>query len=89
MLLSSDRLLLTMLKITWLALASAWGTIVIWRDRGHKDFLEGFTTAEQITLSEDNTWGFGQVVPLLLLILPLVSFFEAIYGKFLLILAYR
>ena len=79
--LSFDRLWLITLKITWLGLASAWGTIVIWRDRGHKDLLEGFTIAEQMTLSEDNTWGFGQVVPLLLLILPLVSFFEAIYGK--------
>lgn len=69
-----------MLKITWLALASAWETIVVWRDPGHKDFLNGSSIAEQMTLSEDNTWGFGQVFPLLLLILPLVSFFEVVYG---------
>ena len=77
---SSDRFLITRLKITWLALASAWGTIVIWRDRGGSGWND-FTFAQQMTLSEDNTWGFGQVFPLLLLILPLVSFFEAVYGK--------
>lgn len=38
-----------------------------------------------MTLAEDNTWGFGQVFPLFLLILPLVSFFEAVYGEFLLL----
>lgn len=66
-------------EITWLGLASAWGTIVVWRDRGHRYYLLGFSSTEQMTLSEDNTWGFGQVFPLVLLVLPLVSFFEAVY----------
>lgn len=82
--LSRDTRLLTMLKITWLALASAWGMIVIWRDRTSGDSGDGLSIAEQVSLSEDNTWRFGQIFPLLLLILPLVSFFEAFYGKSLL-----
>ena len=30
---------------------------------------------------QENIWGFGQVVALCLLILPLLAFFETIYGK--------
>lgn len=81
--LSTDAPSLTLLKITWLALAAAWGTIVVWHDRTHANYVVGLSIAEQATLSEDNTWGFGQVFPLLLLILPLVSFFEVVYGKLL------
>ena len=68
-----------MLKVTWLALATVWGTIVVWRDRER-----GTDSSEKITLSEDNTWGFGQVFPIVLLLLPLVSFSEAVYGTSLL-----
>ena len=83
--LSPDISSLTTLKITWLALASAWGTIAVLNDRSQ--YIEGFDTegldtAERKILSEDNTWGFGQIIPLVLLVLPLVSFFEIAYGKF-------
>ena len=30
---------------------------------------------------QENVWGFGQVVALCLLILPLLAFLEIIYGK--------
>ena len=53
---------------------------MVWRDRGASDSLE------QSDLPDDNMWGFGQVFPILLLILPLVSFFEVAYGKLLLFL---
>ena len=33
-------------------------------------------------LEQQNAWGFGQVVALCLLILPLFAFSEIIYGKF-------
>ena len=49
--------------------------MVIWSDREGPD---------ETDLLDDNTWGFGQVFPLVLLILPLVSFFEVAYGKLLL-----
>ena len=62
-----------MLKITWLALALAWGTMVVWRDRDEGAVSGG---PEETDLLEDNTWGFGQVFPLVLLILPLVFFFR-------------
>lgn len=54
---------------------------MVWGDRGHRNYGLAFSATEQMTLSEDNTWGFGQNFPLVLLILPLVSFFEVVYGK--------
>ena len=56
---------------------------MVWRDRGVASDNPG---PEQTDLLDDDTWGFGQVFPLVLLILPLVSFFEVAYGKPLLIL---
>ena len=38
-------------------------------------------------LEQQNAWGFGQVVALCLLILPLFAFLEVIYGKSLLIVS--
>lgn len=61
-------------KITWLALASIWRTLAVLYDRG-------FGNETQIFPSDDNTWGFGQAVPLVLVILPFVSFFEVAYGE--------
>ena len=56
---------------------------MVWRDRGGaSDNLN----PEQTELLDDDTWGFGQVFPLVLLILPLVSFFEVAYGKPLILL---
>ena len=53
--------------------------MVVWRDRGVESDSPG-----QTDLLDDNMWGFGQVFPLVLLILPLVSFSVVAYGKLLL-----
>lgn len=37
--------------------------------------------ASEVT-EQENVWGFGQVVALCLLILPLLAFLENVYGKF-------
>ena len=54
----------------------------MWNDRSNYNIIVGLSSTEQMILSEDNIWGFGQILPLVLLILPLVSFFEIVYGKF-------
>ncbi len=57
-----------------------WGTIEVLVDREGQDVVSP-TYAELNTLSDNNTWGFGQVIPLVLLILPFVSFHEVVYGE--------
>ena len=52
-----------------------WGTLAVLTDR------DAWNTASPAVLSDDNTWGFGQVLPMMLLILPFVSFFEVAYGE--------
>jgi hypothetical protein len=32
-------------------------------------------------IAQENVWGFGQVIALLLLALPFVGFYEAVFGK--------
>ena len=32
-------------------------------------------------LSPGNSWGFGQIIAIILLLLPFISFFEVVYGK--------
>ena len=34
-----------------------------------------------VSVSEDNRWGFGQVMAVILVITPLLSFFEVAYGE--------
>ena len=65
-------------KITWLATALTWGSIRIIMDRN-----QDFDYHDPISpVSEDDVWGFGQVVAVALLLVPLFCFFESIYGKF-------
>ena len=74
-------------KITWLAMALAWGSLRIFTDRGIDDFInqnqDPGSSGEDITnaISEDDVWGFGQVVAVVLFLAPLFSFIETIYGK--------
>ena len=64
-----------MLQITWLTLALAWGTISVLRDRNNLSYdQEGF-------LSEQNAWSFGQIVPVVLLLLPFLALVEVSYGE--------
>lgn len=63
-------------KITWLSFALAWGTIRIFVTRG--DSLDKQLQPINIpsdVLAQQNVWGFGQVVALGILILPLISFY--------------
>ena len=60
---------LTHLKILWLASALAWGTLNL------------FYTRALVTIEAESTWEFGQMFPVILLILPLLSALETYYGE--------
>ena len=59
-------------QILWLTFALIWGTTHIYTTR--------VAFAEQRD-SEENTWGLGQVFPVILLALPVLSMGESYYGK--------
>ena len=67
-----------MLQITWLVVALAWGTIAVLRDRNNLPYDQDEAT--QI-LSEQNSWSFGQIVPVVLLFLPFLTLVEVSYGE--------
>ena len=56
-------------KIIWLASALAWGTRNL------------FMARSDAASSEENIWGFGQMFPVVLLVLPILSALETYYGK--------
>ncbi len=56
-------------EILWLAFALAWGTRNL------------FITRAYNSDNTENTWGFGQLFPVLLLVLPLLSILETYYGN--------
>ncbi|KAE9366513.1 hypothetical protein N431DRAFT_429379 [Stipitochalara longipes BDJ] len=68
-------------ELTWLFMALNWGSlrIIFLHEYLHeKDFFPGGNVyADGQTLSQQNVWGFGQVVSVVLLLLPLLSFSEA------------
>ena len=57
------------IKILWLAFALAWGTGNLFSTRLHD------------TDKTQNTWSFGQIFPVILLVLPLLSLVETFYGE--------
>ena len=61
-------------QILWLAFGLAWGTT-------HLLYARNFTTQAETNTSAENTWGFGQVFPVVLLALPMLSIGESYYGK--------
>ncbi|PVH69724.1 hypothetical protein DL98DRAFT_598415 [Cadophora sp. DSE1049] len=61
-------------EITWLAFALAWGSVRIF----HSRTLVQVRGSE--ALVEENVWGFGQVLAVMILALPLVSLYETILG---------
>ena len=67
-----------MLQITWLTVALAWGTIAVLRDRDSLTYDQG---SSQRVLSEQNAWSFGQIVPMVLLLLPFLALVEVSYGE--------
>ena len=56
-------------KIIWLASALAWGTRNL------------FMARSDAGRSEEKPWGFGQMFPVILLVLPILSALETYYGK--------
>ena len=77
-------------KITWLATALLWGSIRIIADRNVNFDVTyeqrpdpGSISGQDVrnAVLEDDIWGFGQVVAVALLLAPLFSFYEIIYGK--------
>ena len=69
-------------------MALVWGSVRIIMDRNvHFDY----DNSDPVSLSsqdlknavlKDDIWGFGQVVAVALLLAPLFSFFETIYGEY-------
>ena len=65
-----------MLQITWLTVALVWGTIAVLGDRN-----KAFSYDQNGPLSEQNAWSFGQIVPVVLLLLPFLALVEVSYGE--------
>ena len=61
-------------QILWLAFALAWGTV-------HLVHTQEFKNEVENDPSEEKTWGFGQVFPVILLALPMLSIAESFYGR--------
>ncbi|KNG52148.1 ArfGap-domain-containing protein [Stemphylium lycopersici] len=69
-----DICLSMLLEILWLTFAMAWGTIRIWETRAAATWnFDGNNVTYNQKLSEENYWSFGQTLPLILLVLPLLS----------------
>jgi hypothetical protein len=58
-----------------------------WWSFGLFDILSARTEGQAYMESEDTTvedqWGFGQVIPMLLILLPMINAWEVWYGKYL------
>ncbi|KAF2805838.1 uncharacterized protein BDZ99DRAFT_574127 [Mytilinidion resinicola] len=69
-------------EILWLSFAIAWGTIKVWTTRtsSHYDSRGFNTNANPDVLSEDS-WSFGQTLPLILLLLPVLSMAQVYFDK--------
>ncbi|KAI4657181.1 uncharacterized protein J4E79_007797 [Alternaria viburni] len=67
-----------LLEILWLTFAMAWGTIKVWDTRAAASWnYDGYNFTLNQKISEENSWGFGQTLPLILLLLPLLSMAQA------------
>ena len=61
-------------QILWLAFALGWGTQNLFHTMSYSEKIESDT-------SDEKAWGFGQVFPVILLALPVLSFAESYYGR--------
>lgn len=70
-----------MCRFFWLLFSLIWGTIRVFEDRklAGADFAAIQGSPDDVVLQE-NSWGFGQLIPTLLLILPLFSLIERVIG---------
>ena len=67
-----------LLEIIWLAFAMAWGTIKVWETRSIEAYnLDGQNITINHEVQGENSWSFGQTLPLILLLLPLLSMAQA------------
>lgn len=67
-----------LLECIWLSFAIAWGTIKVWSTRAVADFnFDGSRFSLNSDVSEENSWSFGQTLPLVLILLPLLSMAQA------------
>lgn len=67
-----------LLEIIWLSFAMAWGTIKVWDTRAAAAYNhDGLSMTVNHEVLEENTWSFGQILPLVLLLLPLLSMAQA------------
>lgn len=63
-----------MIQILWLCFALAWGTI-------HLFVARNYLSQNAVVDSDENVWSFGQFLPVVLLMLPILSIAEDFYGK--------
>jgi hypothetical protein len=67
-----------LVEIIWLTFAIAWGTIKIWTTRTAVRFnYHGREYMLKHDISQENSWSFGQTLPLVLILLPLLSMAQA------------
>jgi hypothetical protein len=67
-----------LLEIISLAFAMAWGTIKVWSTRSAAGFsFDGSRFTRNQDVLEENSWSFGQTLPLILILLPLLSMAQA------------
>jgi hypothetical protein len=67
-----------LLEIIWLTFAMAWGTIKVWETRAAATYnFNGETFTLNMDVLVENSWSFGQILPLILLLLPLLSMAQA------------
>ncbi|KAF1954524.1 hypothetical protein CC80DRAFT_536706 [Byssothecium circinans] len=64
-------------EITWLGFTLVWGTVRLFRER---NFIQ--QTNDTNVGWDENIWGFGQVLPIVLLALPFASAYEAMNADF-------
>lgn len=75
---SCDLVASMLVEIIWLTFAIVWGTIKVWDTRASA----GYNTERQYVgangdVLEEDSWSFGQTLPLVLLLLPLLSMAQA------------
>lgn len=65
-------------------MALVWGIIRIVADRSGGQYISisSTSTTGGLDVSDEDLWGFGQVVTVMLLISPFVTFFGLSYGEF-------
>ncbi|KAF2113284.1 hypothetical protein BDV96DRAFT_601462 [Lophiotrema nucula] len=67
-----------LLEIVWLGFAIAWGTIKLYGTRATASYdVDGFNVGANPEVLQEDSWSFGQTLPLILLVLPLLSMAQA------------